>query len=89
MATKIAMHQVQMAGKLQLIDQIDNDVKLTRNVMIQLFHTVETLGLRKVPSHNKCVNIIIEPTPVNSQGNEVYTLCQVMTFWELGPDEWD
>ena len=73
-ATKIAMHQVQMAGKVSLIDQIDNDIKLARNVMIQPFHTVETMGLSKVPNHDKCINIIIELTPVDSQGNEVYTV---------------
>ena len=32
--TMIAMHQMQNAGKVPLIDQIDNDVKLTKNVTI-------------------------------------------------------
>ena len=40
--------------------------------MIQPFHTVETMGLSKVPNHNKCINIIIKPTSVNIQRNEVY-----------------
>ena len=71
-ATRIAMHQVQMAGKVLLTDQ--TDVKVTRNVKIQPFHTVETTGLSKVPNHDKHIYIIVKPTPVNSQWNEVYMM---------------
>ena len=73
-ATKTAMCQMQMVGKAPLIAQIDNDVELTRNVMIQPFHATDTMGLSKVPNHDKCINIIIKLTPVDSQRNEVYMM---------------
>ena len=36
--------------------------------------TVKTTGINKVPNHEKYINIIIEPSPVDRQGNEVYTV---------------
>ena len=30
--------------------------------------------ISKVPNHEKCVNVIIEPSPVDRQGNELYTV---------------
>ena len=63
-----------MANKVLLTDEIDNDIKLTKNVTITLFDTVETMGISKVPNHEKCINIIIEPSPVERQGNQVYTV---------------
>ena len=65
------MHQMQLANKVSLIDQIDNDIKETKNVTIKPFDTVKTMGISKVPNHEKCI-IIIEPSPVDRQGNEVY-----------------
>ena len=32
------------------------------------------MGISKVPNHEKYINIIIEPSPVDRQGNEVYTV---------------
>ena len=57
-----------------MTDQINNDVKLTKNVTIRPLETIETTGISKVPNHEKCVNAIIEPSPVDWQGNEVYTV---------------
>ena len=59
---------------MSLIDQVDNDIKLTKNMTIKPFDTVETMGIIKVLNHEKGVNIIIEPSPVERQGNEVYTV---------------
>ena len=36
--------------------------------------TIENTGISKVPNHEKCANVIIEPLPVDQQGNEVYTV---------------
>ena len=32
------------------------------------------MGISKVLNHEKHINIIIEPSPVNRQGNEIYTV---------------
>ena len=61
-------------NKKSLIDQISNDVKLTKNVTIKPLETIETTGISKVPNHEKCVNIIIKPLPVDRPGNLVYTV---------------
>ena len=71
MTTKIAMHQMPLIGKVPLIDQIDNEVKLTKNITIQPFDTVKSMGLSKICNHEKHINIIFEPSPVERQGNEV------------------
>ena len=72
--TGIAMHQMQLANKEPLINQINNDVKLTKNVTIIPFETIKTIGISKVLNHEKHINVIIEPSPVDRQGNEVYTV---------------
>ena len=41
---------------------------------IKPLETIETTGISKVPNHEKCVNVIIEPSPVDWQGNEIYTV---------------
>ena len=68
------MQQAQVVSKKSLIDQINNDVKLTKNVTIKPLETIETTGISKVPNHEKHVNVIIEPSPVDQQGNEIYTV---------------
>ena len=68
------MSQMQLANKVSLINQIDNDIKLTKNIAIKPFDTIKTMGISKVPNHEKCIDIIIEPSPVDRQGNEVYTV---------------
>ena len=60
--------------KISLIDQISNDFKLTKNVTIKPLETIETIGISKVLNNEKHVNVIIEPSPVDKQGNEVYTV---------------
>ena len=65
---------MQLTNKVSLIDQIYNDVKLTKNIKIKPFDTFEITGICKVSNHEKCINIIIEPSPVDRQGNEVYTV---------------
>ena len=68
------MPNVQLTNKVSLIDQIDKNVKLTKNVTIKTFDTVKTMGISKVPNHEKYINIIIEPSSVDRQGNRVYTV---------------
>ena len=63
-----------MVGRKSLTDQINNDVKLTKNVTIRPLETIETIGISKVPNHGKYVSVIIEPSPVDWQGNEIYTV---------------
>ena len=65
--TGIAMHEVQLAHKVSLINQINNDVKLTKNVTIKPLETIELTGISKVPNHEICVNVIIKPSPVDRQ----------------------
>ena len=63
-----------MVSQKSLTDQIKNDVKLTKNVTIRPLETIETTGISKIPNHEKCVNVIIEPSPTDLQGNEIYTI---------------
>ena len=43
-------------------------------VTIKPLETIETTGISQVPNHEKCVSVIIEPSPVNWQGNEIYKI---------------
>ena len=36
--------------------------------------TIETTGISKVPNHEKIINVITGPFPVDRQGNEIYTV---------------
>ena len=59
------MHHAQLANKVSLINQINNDVNLTKNVTIKPLETIETTGINKVSNHEKHVNVIIKASPVN------------------------
>ena len=72
--TGTAMCQMQLANMVPFIDQINNDVKLTKNVTIKPFETIKTMGNSKVPNHEKCINVITEPSPIGKQGNLVYAV---------------
>ena len=63
-----------MVSRKSLTDQINNDVKLTKNMTIRPLETIETMGISKVPNHDRHVNVIIELSPVDQWGNEIYTL---------------
>ena len=41
---------------------------------IKPFETIKTNRINKVPNHEKCIIVIIEPSPDDRQGNEVYTV---------------
>ena len=43
-------------------------------MIIKPLETTETTGISKVPNHEKHVNVITEPLPVDWQENEVYTV---------------
>ena len=63
-----------MVRKTSLIDQINNEVKLTKKVTIKPLETIKTTGISKVPNHEKHVNVITETLPVDWQGNKVYAV---------------
>ena len=41
---------------------------------IRPLETIETTLISKVPNHEKHINVIIEPSPIDWQGNEIYTV---------------
>ena len=51
--TGTVMQQAQLVSKKLLTDQIDSDVELTKNVTIRPLETIETMGISKVPNHEK------------------------------------
>ena len=55
-------------NKKSIIDHISNDVKLTKNVTIKPWKQLNS-GISKVLNHEKHVNVITEPSPVDRQGN--------------------
>ena len=63
--TGAVMWQAQLVSKTSLTDQINNDVKLTKNVTIKPLEMIKTTGISKVPNHKKHVNVIIEPSQVD------------------------
>ena len=63
-----------IGSKKSLIDQVSNDVKLIKNVTFKPLETIETMRISKVPNHEKCIRVINEPSPVDRQGNEIYTV---------------
>ena len=72
--TGAVMQQAQLVSKKLLINQINKNFKLTKNVTIKPLETIETTGISKVPNDEKHVNVITEPLLVDQQGNEVYTV---------------
>ena len=81
--TGAVMWWAQLVSRKLWTDQINNDVKLTKNVTIRPLETIETRWISKVPNHEKHVNVIIEPSPVDQQGNEIYTV-PVYNFLKAG-----
>ena len=49
--TRIAMGQAQLVNTKSLINQINSDVKVTKNVTIKPLETTETTEISKIPNH--------------------------------------
>ena len=45
------------------LDQVKGKVVTTKKVMIPAFQTVIAGGLTKVTGHQKCVHVLVEPSP--------------------------
>ena len=41
-------------------------------MIIKPFEMIKTMGMSKVPNHEKHISVIIEPSHGDRQGNEVY-----------------
>ena len=45
------------------LDQVKGKVVITKKVIIPTFQTVIAKGLTKVTGHQKCVHVLVEPSP--------------------------
>ena len=61
-ANKLAMKEAQLVnGKdTQIVSQIDNVVKITRDVTSVPFGSIKVKGVTKTLNHYKCVNVAID-----------------------------
>ena len=61
-STKLAMKEAQLINSkdAQIVSQIDNVVKITKDVTLVLFGTIKGKGVTKIPNHYKCVNVTID-----------------------------
>ena len=47
----------------QIVSQINNVVKITKDTTIAPFETIKIKGVTKAPNHYKCVNVAIDDLP--------------------------
>ena len=45
------------------MDQVKGKVVITKEVIVSTFQTVVVKGLAKVTGHQKCVHVLVEPSP--------------------------
>ena len=60
--TKFAMNEAQLVNHedVQIVSQINNIVKITKDTTMAPFGTIKVKGVIKAPSHYKCINVTID-----------------------------
>ena len=63
--TKLAMKKAQLVNQedAQIVSQINNVVKITKNTTMTPFETIKVKGVIKAPRHYKCINVAIDDLP--------------------------
>ena len=60
--TKLAMKKAQLVDQkdAQIVSQIDNVVKITKDTTMTPFETIKVKGVIKAPRHYKCFTVVID-----------------------------
>ena len=80
-ATKLAMKVAQLviSEDTQIVSQIDNIVKITKDVTIAPFGTIKVKGVTKAPHHYKHVNVTSDDLPNEEHCEDVAVVHQIQT----------
>ena len=79
-ATKLTMKEAQVLNveEVQIISQLDSDVKLVRDMTLGPFETVKTKGiLRKTPNHYKRMNVVVDNLGENRYYKDIAVVSQL------------
>ena len=61
----------------QIVSQIDNVVKVTKDTTITPFETIKVKGIIKAPRHYKCINVMIDDLPDEQHCKDVAVVHQI------------
>ena len=79
-ATRLSMKgaQVMDVEEAQIVSQLDSNVKLTRDIIVGPFETVETKGiLRKTPNHYKRMNVVVDNLKGKGSSKDIVVVSQL------------
>ena len=64
-AAKLAMKGAQLVNQedAQIVSQINNVMKITKNTTMTPFETIKVKGVIKAQRHYKCINVAIDDLP--------------------------
>ena len=84
-ATKLTMKEAQIVNieEAQIVSKLDSDVKLTKDITLSPFRTVEVKGVLKTPNHYKRVNVVVDNLAEGQCCRDVAIVCQLQI---LKPD---
>ena len=66
----------------QIVSQVDNVVKITKDMTIAPFETIKLKGVIKAPSHYKHINVTIDDLPDEQHCKDIAGVHQIQI---LGP----
>ena len=80
------MKEVQLVdGKdPQIVSQINNVVKITKDTTIVPFETVKVKGVSKAPNHYKCVHVTIDDLPNKQHCKDIAVAHQIIHILRPG-----
>ena len=78
-ATKLAMKEAQLVNQedVQIVSQINNVEKITKDPTIAPFGTIKVKGVIKAPNHYKCINVAIDDRPDEQHCKDIAVLHQM------------
>ena len=62
---------------MQIVSQIDDVVKITKDVTLAPFGTIKVKGFTKVPNHYKGVNVTIDDLPNEQHCKDIAVVHQI------------
>ena len=80
--TKLAMKEAQLVNHedVQMVSQINNIVKITKDTTMAPFGTIKVKAVIKVPSHYKHVNVNINDHPNEQHCKDIAVVHQIQIF---------
>ena len=87
-ATQLTMKEVQLVNPedTKIVSKIDSFVKITKDITIVPFGTIEVKGIIKTPNHYKCVNVVVDDL-LESQHCKDVVIIQQIQVWKPGSNK--